>query len=492
MRRRGIWIGSLVVVVILGGLGQRRGFAQGAAATQSDVKRTIEALGGVKATDQAVREVILKALIDLHSPEAIPQLQGYLSAGNPLSMRLETIRALGSLRSPAAVDSLGALLSDQQTVIRDTVIRALQEIGGQAATTLVAGALKDTDAGVRRSALQVLPQLGARLTNAELTQLMQDKDEKVRGAALDAAGYVGQPRLTADSAGLIRLGLKDASAGVQVKAMHLFVISAAKGITFSEIASFVASDNAAMLPEAYAAIAHFPTAETMDLVKKGMDSPDAGVRSAATRSLAYLPLSLSKPQVEKLLKSDDAVMRTMGMFILVSSNTPDSDVMIHALARDAHSPLAPRAILEMWSRKMRAEFADLPEVLGPVYEAAGPEDKARLIPVAASYADAGGEKLLMEGLVDKDARVRLSVVESLGSVKADLAVKIAEAAVKDPEAAVRLRAAISMQWGGSDKYPTLLEGLTHDADAKVAAMARQILQGMKPANGPAPAAGTGN
>jgi len=102
--------------------------------------------------------------------------------------RREAVDALGTLRSPLAVDELATALEDVSLDVRDRAARALGAIGDSGAVPALLDALEDPAAGIGEAVAEALGAIGDVASAPALARAVGGPDAGVRIAAMRALG----------------------------------------------------------------------------------------------------------------------------------------------------------------------------------------------------------------------------------------------------------------------------------------------------------------
>lgn len=122
---------------------------------------------------------------------AVPEMIEAVKTGKP-TMRIGAARALGSLRTPRAVDALITALSALEQDVRLTCRDALVELGEPAVDPLI-DALDNADRFTRQHSAEALGEIADARAAEPLLELFEDSHRLVRQAAIYAVGKVGEP-----------------------------------------------------------------------------------------------------------------------------------------------------------------------------------------------------------------------------------------------------------------------------------------------------------
>jgi hypothetical protein len=133
--------------------------------------------------------------------KAVPELIKALKNQNK-QVRIMVITALGEIGSPDAISPLSDLLSKEtRWDVRTSVIFALSNFGKQGVPTLIQ-ALKDKDSHIRYQAANALDEIGSDAKNAisALNDAVKDENIHVRFAATKALMVIEKQELSVDTA----------------------------------------------------------------------------------------------------------------------------------------------------------------------------------------------------------------------------------------------------------------------------------------------------
>ena len=140
--------------------------------------------------DLSVQEAAASILSTIADERALEPLQSALLSQDWV-VRMHAARAVGRLGNPGSVETLVLLLQDKVPAVRDEAIAALVSMGDSAVEPLVA-ALDDQDWRVRLRATEALCVLKSPTAVEPLGALLQhDPDTAVRQEAARALGQIG-------------------------------------------------------------------------------------------------------------------------------------------------------------------------------------------------------------------------------------------------------------------------------------------------------------
>jgi hypothetical protein len=111
-------------------------------------------------------------------------------------IRIEAMAALKELKAPAAVDPLGALLSDPDVVIVHKALDAMAAIGGSSIEPYMLKAISFETAPARTTAATALGTCKSVKAVEPLISALDDEFEEVALAAAISLGQIGDPRAT--------------------------------------------------------------------------------------------------------------------------------------------------------------------------------------------------------------------------------------------------------------------------------------------------------
>ena len=135
--------------------------------------------------DEKVRIEAVRAAGTLGLRGTLPRLLQLLS-GDTTYVKVEAIRALATLPDPRAVDPLIYQMSDPNPWLRSAALRAVAFQDRTSFWLLLSGMDPDGDWSVRADLARLLGQIGGDRATALLKQMVDDRDYRVRPAAIDA------------------------------------------------------------------------------------------------------------------------------------------------------------------------------------------------------------------------------------------------------------------------------------------------------------------
>ena len=244
----------------------------GATGVENAVSLLIEEL---KAADDFLRTVLLRALGQVGRSEDIATLAGYLE------VQEDDVRQ-------AAVDGLVNIAERFHAPVID----------------LVHGAFTHTDSSVRQAALQVLGRLGGAASEATLLMAMKDESALVRRSAiyyLDGRNPHHYPALT--------LALTDEESDVRRQAIEALAMSADRSL-IEPLTLVLQDEDPWVRATAIRALGRFGGVEALSAVRSGLRDPVGLVTIAAVETLTAENLPFDQQEVAAQLghADDDVVL----------------------------------------------------------------------------------------------------------------------------------------------------------------------------------------
>jgi len=165
--------------------------------------------------DPLVRRQAVQALGEIKDPRAVKPLIGLLNDRDAL-IRRHAIEALGKIKDVRAVSPLATRLSDkrEESHVRTAAAEALGTLRDPAALESLIAALKVSDWALRSRAAEALGKIGDVRALDPLVDALRDQDPVVRGYAVEALGELKDPRATVP----VRAALGDRDREVRKKA----------------------------------------------------------------------------------------------------------------------------------------------------------------------------------------------------------------------------------------------------------------------------------
>ncbi len=139
------------------------------------VRRTaVESLSNFRGT-----KGVVKPLLDL------------LKIEKDISVKYVTIKVLGDIGSPSAVEPLKSLLNDAYPLFRGEAVKSLGKINDPATYGIIVNMIKDEAEGVRIDAIEVSSKLKIKTAMPLILKNLDDPVAHVRKAACAAVGHLG-------------------------------------------------------------------------------------------------------------------------------------------------------------------------------------------------------------------------------------------------------------------------------------------------------------
>jgi HEAT repeat protein len=164
-------------------------------------------------SDQAVGLYVAQALGDLAAPDSLPGLRNALKSEHA-DVRWRAAYALGAARDTGAVNALAGLLRDGDVTVQNNVALALAEIGTRDALSAVANGLGSPQASVTAAAMTALESAGQPAVAVLVSTLDTSKNALARQNAATTLGYIASPAAIP----ALQLALVDADPAVQSEA----------------------------------------------------------------------------------------------------------------------------------------------------------------------------------------------------------------------------------------------------------------------------------
>jgi len=207
--------------------------------------------------------------IDTIKADAVPDLIRLLEKESDESAKVESIRALGKIGDPDAIEAFKKLLDDNLDSVRLAVAYALGEIKTKECIPL-------------------------------LEQLMKDKSENIRDTAVDSLGALKDPAVIPL---LVKIAIYDESEVVRGETLRFLGIMGDKTIIpVLENAVFSETDDA----RAHAAFAlgSLGDSSSVPILLKALEDPAPVVRAMALLGLSKIKDSSSVPAIKKMLDTE--------------------------------------------------------------------------------------------------------------------------------------------------------------------------------------------
>ncbi len=125
-----------------------------------------------------VRKKAINYLGEKRTKAAVPLIIEILNTGQPKTIRLSSIAALGNIGESSSVEALIGLLEERDDEIRNAAIRVLGSIKDPRAVRPLLDILYDKD--VQLTVIWALGNIGSKSAIPVLTRLLSDEDKFVR------------------------------------------------------------------------------------------------------------------------------------------------------------------------------------------------------------------------------------------------------------------------------------------------------------------------
>lgn len=372
-------------------------------------------------SEPQVRAAAARALGASGDAAAAPALLGRLDDTVP-EVKRSVIRALARLSDPRAVVPLISRLEDAEGEVRRAVLMALGELGDGRAKSAVVLSLRDADEQVREAALTALAEIGdVEVVPSVASLLSDDPRGSVRRAAIDCLSRLGGPAAVAalvDALGAVNaetIALLDAFERLKMVAAPALLDCLQSGDGPSKLDGCALSLARTHAPEAVPAVLE---ASALGRVRPRV-ALQAFVEAPDARAIPFA--------LEHLVNPDPLVRRAARSagLVLLDPKHPDGR---------ASQPIA-QAFRRAGARSERLELVQL---LG---RTGSPKSQAVLEPIA-DHSD--------------DLDFRIAALTALGNLRVSPAPGALLGALDDPEAGVRMAAALAIRESGP---PELAEEL---------------------------------
>jgi HEAT repeat protein len=405
--------------------------------------------------DPALRKLAILALARVGKP-AVPLLGGALADKDP-SVRLQAVTALGRI-GPDAVDTVVAAFRDEDVEVRQETARVLgtMDKNDKGVVPALVKALRDPAPAVRDQAglsLQALrPDTEAVLN--ELTPLLDDKNLDARLAGIRLLAEFGPsavPRLTAL--------LKDPEVAVWREASStLEKLPAPVKVLFPALVPLLTDENVTARQNAVNILWRCGPQAVPHLLKALQDKAPT-VRLAAVRSLDKVTADTKEifPALVQALEDEHPAVRgsaaaTLGRFgtpalphLRLALKDKDFAVRQYAVLALGQVQSAPKEVLPLLEQARKDENAKVRQSAAFALKGLGQP----ALP------------LLIDMLTDPDDEVWKQAVDSLKDLRAKTQglVKLLGEAIKHENFSVRRGAAYVLSRCGDEGVPALVEGL---------------------------------
>jgi cyclophilin family peptidyl-prolyl cis-trans isomerase/HEAT repeat protein len=264
-----------------------RSFAARGLGAQRDVESAplLKAMLERAGPDVAVAVSALRALAQLGSAE--PILAVLTGATVDPNLRLEAITALGTIKSPAALQTIQDYITDDWPTMRAAAIRAAATIDPEGFPILLSGMEPDPHWIVRKAIADILSTQPAEIAVPHLRPMLDDEDKRVIPAAIGSLVKLKAPGIEE----ILLAHVKHGDAGIRTAAsraigqLKLAAGPAALREAFKAAESDAGGD---ARDAALTALAEYGVAEAGEIVKGALADRDWALRLKAATLLRTL------------------------------------------------------------------------------------------------------------------------------------------------------------------------------------------------------------
>ncbi|MEO8797013.1 MAG: HEAT repeat domain-containing protein [Polyangiaceae bacterium] len=376
-------------------------------------------------SDPGVRAAAADALGAQNSPDAVAPLLGRLDDPTP-AVRIQVARSLAKLGDDRAVVPLVGKVEDSVVEVRQAIAAALGELGDKRASQALILQLRDANIDVRIGALEALGRLRTPDAVDAIAPFVVDRKPSLRQAALTALGRIATPEAIRTLIGNLGFG-DDADGGMDRTAVRDALVTAGPSaiapltlLLDGSPASQAASSAAWVLGELGARAS---TPRIVAAMRRGVLPP-----AAALHALAGAGASDAVPIVLEFVDDPSPLVRAEAARAadrLLDPGHPDGRAVepLAAALRDPALRLSERATLTRLLGRTGA-------------------------PRAAP--------ILLSLLTTKDQALKIAAIDGLGALGPAGADGALVEQLGDPEAPVRLHAAVALADAGTAKARDLL------------------------------------
>ncbi|MGE5344098.1 MAG: HEAT repeat domain-containing protein [Candidatus Omnitrophota bacterium] len=367
-----------------------------------------------------VRGIASSALGTLKSEKAVTPLLELLKNSDEY-IRHSAISALGNIGSDQAVAPLLKMLKDPAQFIRRNAAEALGNIGSSQAVAPLIGLLHEPDKGVRYRTIFALGNIGGESVLQPLLALLQDSDSYMRSSAAESLGKVGSDQVVP---ALIKL-LHDPESDVRSKA------ASALGDIKSErslepLLGLLQDKEPDVRSNATSALGKIGSAKALKPLLKLLQDPDSYVQKSAIEALAKLGnIKAVKALTIRLTDKDPKVRNDTARILEKLTSRKNADFIRQSkradLERDLQKPSNPPD-LEYAKKVLRQDNI---------------HKKIKVAEALSEFPSKKGNLILLEMLNDRNIRVRLSVITSIGKTKDKSFLSSMQKLIQDQNANIR-------------------------------------------------------
>lgn len=448
------------------------------------------------AEELETRQAAVIALGRIGDPHAVPALIESLNDDPELvSVAADALGAIGDRR---AFEALLGLIGHPAPAVRQAVVGALNSLGHPELAAHVAILLRDSNPYVRESAVKIAGYFGYPNCIDHMLECCNDPDERVCRAAVEHLPYFDEPRVLSqlthalgNKAPGVRAAAARALAQIERTQALEFLLAAlhdndgwvryfaARSIgqqgnseALEAIHQLAQSDPASFVRiAAMEALGQIGSSQVVPMLVPFLDGHDPDLTRAALQALGMIRHPEALPPLEHILRVSGPARRIDLMQILAKRGGADSIPLLQqAASADSNEGVAQAAIEALAQNGSEAAIAALLGLL------TNPERREIAI-TALAHLNEARIPLIASGLSEPNPAIRSAVIEVLLRMKRPRASEYIRAALDDPEATVRLAAALALRQLGSRYAERQLALLAHsDPDLAVRRAAHAALQ----------------
>lgn len=273
------------------------------AAGQRDALTTIADVATNEKERLTPRSTAIRALGEIHAPDATPVLVGLALGKEPLAK--DAINALGQGGDRSALDPLFAILEESKGTNQGLAAQAIAKLADdQTVDRLQSDALTNKNASAH--AIKALGDIKTARACAALSAVFTDGSAEARKNAATAAGPIDMAQALA----MLKRGLSDQDAAVRAAAAHGIAALKTPERNRALVEAITASDaEVQKIAISRASSGKVAEARSQIVMVIGQPGADAKVRAAAVNALREYPGDATKTLLVTLLRDADPAVR---------------------------------------------------------------------------------------------------------------------------------------------------------------------------------------
>jgi HEAT repeat protein len=352
---------------------------------------------------ELIQESAMEALSRMN-PERVRPLLVQALAGDEVQAQVRAAQTLGLLRDPAAVGALVAAAGHAREAVRAAALQALGEMPGLNVLEVLRRGLEDDSSLVRQQAVLALGRLREPESAADLLPLLETADPRLRFAAVRALGQVRNREAVEHLLPLLQEPRKELRFAA-VEALGQIRAPAA----VRPLVDVLHDPDRNLRRAAAEGLGEIGDPQAVPPLLLALEDEHRSVRCAAAAALGRLASPKAVAALVARTEDDDATVRRAAVSALGEIGDPRSGARLVAVLAD---PALQAAGLEALRRLGPAALPEMERAFAS--RALEPDVRRLLVNLAGRLEDPAARRLLLAGLSDPSAPVRVEAAHALG------------------------------------------------------------------------------